>query len=455
MINRVVGLCLLLIVGLFANQTVAQCAVCDDMNFMTRVDSSGFETNVIIYAPIGWFDNGCISSSAYAACTLYGYASSCAQCFGPEGESMLCPESRPFAFSDANSQVQLSCVSSAGAFLGSENIAGAATASLYSTDPPGYLEAVYLHTESGVTVGCAGPDRSGTSGITSLGLLASWAGASIWFPIPQSTQSAYAVVTIPNPTPPPCDGRLHWTVIRVNRHYFVIVEKCGHRKLLGDLADDGNGNLTGTTSIDPSEFGLNGNLGSSSFQYTIDNVDVNYDGRLTQGDVAAIYLLFGPSTDENGNPLSSAKFDFNGDGTVDAGDLEILQSLIDGGGNTGVFGDVNRDEDLCFLDQIDVDIFNHDYQIDSSSYDITLDKNLDGVLDSFDYFAYINEVVPLLRDPDYNQDGVADSGDVASLIDVFAGGNPPSTIDPDYNNDGVADGGDADWLINVIAGGGC
>jgi len=80
---------------------------------------------------------------------------------------------------------------------------------------------------------------------------------------------------------------------------------------------------------------------------------------------------------------------------------------------------------------------------------------LDGVLDSFDYFAYINEVVPLLRDPDYNQDGVADSGDVASLIDVFAGGNPPSTIDPDYNNDGVADGGDADWLINVIAGGGC
>ncbi|MBI1190577.1 MAG: peptidoglycan DD-metalloendopeptidase family protein [Tepidisphaera sp.] len=58
-------------------------------------------------------------------------------------------------------------------------------------------------------------------------------------------------------------------------------------------------------------------------------------------------------------------------------------------------------------------------------------------------------------DPDVNQDGVADQGDVDYLINVVAGGSNPSGIDPDFNQDGVADQGDIDALINVIAGGQC
>ncbi|MBI1189992.1 MAG: hypothetical protein GC200_04830 [Tepidisphaera sp.] len=58
-------------------------------------------------------------------------------------------------------------------------------------------------------------------------------------------------------------------------------------------------------------------------------------------------------------------------------------------------------------------------------------------------------------DPDVNQDGVADQGDVDYLINVIAGGENPTNIDPDFNRDGVGDQGDIDALINVIAGGPC
>ncbi|MBI1190466.1 MAG: hypothetical protein GC200_07300 [Tepidisphaera sp.] len=58
-------------------------------------------------------------------------------------------------------------------------------------------------------------------------------------------------------------------------------------------------------------------------------------------------------------------------------------------------------------------------------------------------------------DPDVNQDGVADQGDVDYLINVIAGGDNPTGINPDFNSDGVADQGDVDALINTIASGMC
>ncbi|MFA6046088.1 MAG: DNRLRE domain-containing protein [Phycisphaerales bacterium] len=58
-------------------------------------------------------------------------------------------------------------------------------------------------------------------------------------------------------------------------------------------------------------------------------------------------------------------------------------------------------------------------------------------------------------DPDVNQDGNADQGDIDYLINVVAGGENPSGIDPDFNRDGNADQGDVDSLINVVAGGNC
>ncbi|MBI1189954.1 MAG: hypothetical protein GC200_04640 [Tepidisphaera sp.] len=58
-------------------------------------------------------------------------------------------------------------------------------------------------------------------------------------------------------------------------------------------------------------------------------------------------------------------------------------------------------------------------------------------------------------DPDVNQDGVSDQGDVDYLINIIAGGENPTGIDADFNQDGVADQGDVDALINTIASGMC
>ncbi|MBI1189396.1 MAG: DUF11 domain-containing protein [Tepidisphaera sp.] len=67
----------------------------------------------------------------------------------------------------------------------------------------------------------------------------------------------------------------------------------------------------------------------------------------------------------------------------------------------------------------------------------------------------LDPIQPPMCDPDVNQDGVADQGDVDYLINVVAGGENPTFIDPDFNHDGVGDQGDVDALINVIAGGEC
>ena len=58
-------------------------------------------------------------------------------------------------------------------------------------------------------------------------------------------------------------------------------------------------------------------------------------------------------------------------------------------------------------------------------------------------------------DPDVNQDGNADQGDIDYLINVIAGGENPSGVEADFNQDGNSDQGDIDALVNVVAGGGC
>ncbi|MBI1189339.1 MAG: hypothetical protein GC200_01475 [Tepidisphaera sp.] len=70
-------------------------------------------------------------------------------------------------------------------------------------------------------------------------------------------------------------------------------------------------------------------------------------------------------------------------------------------------------------------------------------------------FELHGSVVGAPCDPDVNQDGVADQGDVDYLINIIAGGDNPNNANPDFNNDGVADQGDVDALVNVVAGGPC
>lgn len=94
------------------------------------------------------------------------------------------------------------------------------------------------------------------------------------------------------------------------------------------------------------------------------------------------------------------------------------------------------------------------------------DCNLNGVDDELDLAANAGDdiyepfglpdccSVPLC-DPDLNQDGNADQGDIEYLVAVIAGQPNPTGINPDYNRDGSVDQADIDALINSVAGNGC
>ncbi len=102
------------------------------------------------------------------------------------------------------------------------------------------------------------------------------------------------------------------------------------------------------------------------------------------------------------------------------------------------------------------------YDVDSNGLfqDPTLPGGNNASTDeAYNALLYIGNTTPLpgaqTCDPDVNQDGNADQGDVDYIINVIAGGENATNIDPDFNLDGNADQGDIDALINVIAGGNC
>lgn len=100
------------------------------------------------------------------------------------------------------------------------------------------------------------------------------------------------------------------------------------------------------------------------------------------------------------------------------------------------------------------------------AFALQADCNRNGVYDATDILnGWPDTIVPYdipdcchgypVCDPDYNQDGMADQGDIEYLSDVIAGGSNPTERDPDYNQNGMADQDDVAALINTVSGGGC
>ncbi len=90
-----------------------------------------------------------------------------------------------------------------------------------------------------------------------------------------------------------------------------------------------------------------------------------------------------------------------------------------------------------------------------SASDVNPQSVVESGLDAFFLSAVTCTPPAASCDPDVNQDGNADQGDVDYIINVIAGGANPTGLDPDFNLDGNADQGDIDALVNVIAGGQC
>ncbi len=170
-------------------------------------------------------------------------------------------------------------------------------------------------------------------------------------------------------------------------------------------------------------------------------LDLNGDGRF---DAADVIWLEGeiPSTDGE----LMARVNLNNDGTsediVDEDDVDALIALLGYGLGTPKFGD--RDGDGCVTcadalhGEVDVDDQFDDVTPDNPLYNISLDANADGVIDTSDRLAFY----ALVNHGDLNGDTIVDDDDM-----VLFGGyyNTLTTAEGDQDGDGDTD--DDDFII--------
>lgn len=169
-------------------------------------------------------------------------------------------------------------------------------------------------------------------------------------------------------------------------------------------------------------------------------MDANGDGRFNDLDAQAVRDHI-TSTD-----AFWLRFDVNANGTIDEFDADYMDVLISDGVDSGFLGDVDHDgvadcgTDLSMLYPFPTATFG------DSSYDIRLDANVDGLLDSTD-LVVIQRVV--FR-ADFDHSGFVDTDDFDAFTVAFTAGDESA----DVNMSGFVDTDDFD-AFNVAFQNGC
>ncbi len=170
-------------------------------------------------------------------------------------------------------------------------------------------------------------------------------------------------------------------------------------------------------------------------------LDLNGDGRFDDNDVTWLESEI-PSSD----PILLARANLNVAGSskkmIDQGDVDALILLLGQDLGTPKFGD--RDGDGCVTcadaihGEVDVDDQFDDVTPDNPLYNISLDANADGVIDTSDRLAFY----ALVNHGDLNGDTIVDDDDM-----VLFGGyyNTLTTAEGDQDGDGDTD--DDDFII--------
>ncbi len=176
-----------------------------------------------------------------------------------------------------------------------------------------------------------------------------------------------------------------------------------------------------------------GEIGGLSF--ADEDLDVNGDGRFTQSDVDEL--------EDNLNSMAPSlvsRWDFNDDGEIDQSDVDLMQTLIDSGFGSGVFGDVDDDGDID-CDDRDAMVAAQGDELCDEGYNIALDADLDGDIDSDD----LDELDALISREagDFDMDGDVDGADQAYLLSNWGTDDEAA----DLNGDGVVNGADLSHLL--------
>lgn len=172
--------------------------------------------------------------------------------------------------------------------------------------------------------------------------------------------------------------------------------------------------------------------------FTDATFDANADGRFNVDDLGAINALIG-STDSG----DLIRFDADGDGIIDVEDVSVVASLLGAGADSGLFGDANQDGVIDCEDRFGLGLTGQ--TLSNSGYVITMDFDLDGLIDASD-IAAADAVIPTA---DVNRDGGVDGGDLGDFFAAFELG----TADADVNNDGGVDASDLSLFFSMFSAG--
>lgn len=179
------------------------------------------------------------------------------------------------------------------------------------------------------------------------------------------------------------------------------------------------------------------------------------EGRFNQADVTALNGQLGSTV-----PGLLARYDQNGDGTIDADDVAYLQRLVDLELDSGVFGDVNRDGEAD-CDDLQALLAAEGAELGDAAYEVTLDYDLDGVIDEAD-IAQLRENVCVFKRGDMNCDGNVNFADINPMVAAIQGKAVYQAAYPDcwwlngdLNCDWAVNFADATLMVSCIQNAGC
>ncbi len=159
-------------------------------------------------------------------------------------------------------------------------------------------------------------------------------------------------------------------------------------------------------------------LGIRNFSFDDGAFDVNGDGRFNIHDLNAL----GSHLNTQDQDIIG-RFDLDGSSGINQGDIDILESYIDVGLDSGVFGDANEDGVVDCSDRSGLLL--EGYDLEDAEYVVTMDFNLDGLIDASD-LAVADTVIPTA---DFNRDGGINATDISDFYDAYQLGDLSADLD--------------------------
>ncbi len=204
-----------------------------------------------------------------------------------------------------------------------------------------------------------------------------------------------------------------------------------------NLINDGGGEFSASIA----SFTATGTLDVYTAGFSDRTHDANGDGRFNPSDTVEVDSWVGLT----GVPaVVLAAADLNGNGTIEQSEADILQLLIDAGGGSGRFGDLDGDGDTDCTDFSNGDGAWGD-SLGDAGYRLELDFNLDGFLGQDDRAAFYRTV----GHADFNLDGFVDFFDFDEYVTAFENDDPSA----EWTLDGFLDFFDYDGFVSAFENG--